>query len=55
MAATVGDVVHVSRHEKGGHFAAYERPEDLAGDLREMFGRSGPCYGVVRGKDGYSS
>ena len=40
-------------HAKGGHFAAYERPEDLVGDLRKMFGKGGPAFGVVPGKNGY--
>ncbi|KAI9443142.1 hypothetical protein H4582DRAFT_2072221 [Lactarius indigo] len=39
--------------EVGGHFAAYEQPEALVGDLRKMFGKSGPAAGVVPGCDGY--
>ncbi|KAL4262636.1 peptidase S33 family protein [Pleurotus pulmonarius] len=46
-------VVYQKEHDKGGHFAAHERPDDLVGDLREMFGKKGPCFGVVPGKDGY--
>ena len=42
-----------AKHDKGGHFAAWEVPETLAGDLREMFSKGGPAYGVVPGKDGY--
>ena len=38
---TFGDVVFERRHEDGGHFAAYERPELLVGDLKEMFGEDG--------------
>ncbi|KAF9800854.1 hypothetical protein IEO21_10278 [Rhodonia placenta] len=53
-ARTLGNVVFEAEHEKGGHFAAHERPEDLAGDLRKMFGKGGPAYGVVPGKDGYA-
>lgn len=53
MAATAGELVHVNRHDKGGHFAAYERPDDLVDDLREMFGKSGPCFAVVKGQSGY--
>jgi hypothetical protein len=53
MAATAGELVHVNRHDKGGHFAAYERPDDLVDDLREMFGKLGPCFAVVKGKSGY--
>ncbi|CAG9939755.1 unnamed protein product [Clonostachys rosea f. rosea IK726] len=36
---TLGPVVFEARHEAGGHFAAYERPEELAGDVKRMFGR----------------
>lgn len=46
-------VVFESEHESGGHFAAYERPEALVGDLRKMFGKSGPAAGVVPGCTGY--
>ena len=49
---TLGRVVQQSEFEKGGHFAAYEMPEELAGDLKKMFGKGGPGYGVVTGKDG---
>ncbi|KAH9056307.1 Alpha/Beta hydrolase protein [Lactarius vividus] len=34
-------IVFESEHEVGGHFAAYEQPEALVGDLRKMFGKSG--------------
>lgn len=44
-----------SEHRRGGHFAAFEQPELLAGDLRKMFGRGGPAFGVVPGgKTGYA-
>ncbi|OTB17837.1 hypothetical protein K445DRAFT_315577 [Daldinia sp. EC12] len=36
---TLGPVVFEKRHEDGGHFAAFERPEKLAADLRTMFGK----------------
>ncbi|RDL35681.1 putative epoxide hydrolase [Venustampulla echinocandica] len=38
---TMGPVVYEIRHPDGGHFAAYERPELLVGDLRKMFGEEG--------------
>ncbi|KAL0958923.1 hypothetical protein HGRIS_014239 [Hohenbuehelia grisea] len=47
-------VVFESEHERGGHFAAFERPEDLVGDLRNMFGKGGGAFGVVPGKNGYA-
>ena len=42
-----------ARHDRGGHFAAFEVPELLAGDLRKLFGRGGACEGVVGGKRGF--
>ncbi|KAL0562600.1 hypothetical protein V5O48_019485 [Marasmius crinis-equi] len=47
------NVVFYEGHERGGHFAAHEVPELLVEDLRKMFGKGGPAYGVVSGKDGY--
>ena len=44
---TMGPVVFEGTHDKGGHFAAWERPEDLVGDLRIMFGRGGGAEGVL--------
>ncbi|KAH9018198.1 alpha/beta-hydrolase [Lactarius deliciosus] len=48
-----GKIVFESEHKVGGHFAAYEQPEALVGDLRKMFGKSGPAAGVVSGRSGY--
>ncbi|KAI3609549.1 epoxide hydrolase [Moniliophthora roreri] len=47
-------IVFTSDHERGGHFAAHEKPDALVADLRKMFGKGGPAYGVVPGKDGYA-
>lgn len=44
---TLGPVVFEVVHEDGGHFAAHERPEELAGDLRSMFGEGGGGFDVV--------
>ena len=49
-----GNLVFANEHTKGGHFAAFEQPVLLAGDLRKMFGRGGPAFGVVPGKAGYA-
>ncbi|KAI1413686.1 alpha/beta-hydrolase [Hypoxylon sp. FL1857] len=38
---TLGPVVFETRHEEGGHFAAFEKPEVLVGDLKKMFARKG--------------
>ncbi|KAJ4353381.1 uncharacterized protein N0V89_005110 [Didymosphaeria variabile] len=50
---TLGDVVHESVNEKGGHFAAWERPDVISKDLQDMFGKKGPLYKIVPGKSGY--
>ncbi|KAK3349938.1 Alpha/Beta hydrolase protein [Lasiosphaeria hispida] len=43
---TLGPVVFERVHDDGGHFASWERPEQLAGDIREMFGPGGGAYDV---------
>ncbi|EIW83979.1 alpha beta-hydrolase [Coniophora puteana RWD-64-598 SS2] len=35
------NVVFESMRESGGHFAAHEKPAELVGDLRRMFGKTG--------------
>lgn len=49
----MGKIVMDAEHDRGGHFAAYEVPELFTGDLRRMFGRGGPAFGVVARNDGY--
>ncbi|KAJ7644627.1 Alpha/Beta hydrolase protein [Roridomyces roridus] len=49
----LGKIVFDREHDGGGHFAAYEKPEALSGDLRDMFGQGGPAFGVVKGRNGY--
>ncbi|EMD39695.1 hypothetical protein CERSUDRAFT_112003 [Gelatoporia subvermispora B] len=51
---TVGKVVSETEHERGGHFAAHEIPVELVNDVRKMFVKGGPAYGVVSGKNGYA-
>jgi hypothetical protein len=36
-AETLGNVVFWKNHEKGGHFAMYERPEEMVDDLTEFY------------------
>ncbi|TEB24606.1 alpha/beta-hydrolase, partial [Coprinellus micaceus] len=48
------NLVFEAEHTAGGHFAAHEQPELLVGDLRKMFGKGGPAFGVVPGKGGYA-
>lgn len=45
--------MHESVSDKGGHFAAWERPDIIAADLNTMFGKGGACYGIVKGRNGY--
>lgn len=49
----MGNIVFESEHGSGGHFAAHEKPDGLAADLRAMFGKAGPAFGVVSGRTGY--
>jgi hypothetical protein len=49
----MGPIKLMNIHERGGHFAGWEKPKELAADLCEMFGKGGGAYGVVEGKDGY--
>ncbi|KAJ5635215.1 epoxide hydrolase [Penicillium longicatenatum] len=49
----IGNVVKETEFERGGHFAAWEVPELVAGDLKEFLGKDGPAYAVIEGKDGY--
>ncbi|KAI0533930.1 microsomal epoxide hydrolase [Xylaria digitata] len=44
----LGNVVFEKHHDKGGHFAAWEAPDALVGDLREMFGTKGGAEGSVK-------
>ncbi|KLO06966.1 alpha/beta-hydrolase [Schizopora paradoxa] len=50
----IGKVVFMSEHENGGHFAAYEKPDELVRDLHKFLGKGGPAHGVVDGNNGYS-
>ncbi|PHH90057.1 hypothetical protein CDD83_4629 [Cordyceps sp. RAO-2017] len=47
-ARAMGPVVFGRRHQSGGHFAAFERPGELADDLRAMFGNGGGAGEVAR-------
>ncbi|KAI2637555.1 microsomal epoxide hydrolase [Xylaria nigripes] len=51
---TLGSLVFQRAHKDGGHFAAWERPDDLIQDLRDMFGKGGGAYGCVKNATGYS-
>ena len=52
-AEGMGRIVHVSESNKGGHFAALERPDIIADDLKTMFGKGGKAFGVLEGNNGY--
>lgn len=53
-ARTLGPVAYESENDAGGHFAAWEKPEIIARDLRAVFGKKGPCYNIVKGQNGYA-
>ncbi|ETS81301.1 hypothetical protein PFICI_06303 [Pestalotiopsis fici W106-1] len=44
----LGHVVYEKTHERGGHFAAWEAPQAIIGDLRAMFGKKGAAAGVFK-------
>ncbi|KAH6679213.1 epoxide hydrolase [Halenospora varia] len=46
--SSLGEVVFEHEHERGGHFASWEVPEGVAGDLQVMFGKGGGAYGAVK-------
>ncbi|TRM64035.1 Alpha/Beta hydrolase protein [Schizophyllum amplum] len=48
ISQSMGNVVFEADHQKGGHFAAYEVPELLVGDLRRMFGKGGPAFEAMK-------
>ncbi|KAM5454863.1 putative microsomal epoxide hydrolase [Microsporum audouinii] len=50
---SIGNVVRETEFEKGGHFAAWEVPEDLAADIQGFFGKKGQAYRALVGTDGY--
>lgn len=51
---TLGEVVFESQKVKGGHFAAWEIPGEIVADLRQMFGKGGPCGQSAREISGRS-
>ncbi|KAI1653180.1 alpha/beta-hydrolase [Daldinia decipiens] len=52
---TLGNVVFEKEHESGGHFATWERPDDIITDVREMFGKGGGAFGIIKDATGYAS
>ncbi|KAI1154529.1 microsomal epoxide hydrolase [Nemania diffusa] len=50
---TLGELVFERSHKDGGHFASWERPNEIVQDLRDMFGKGGGAYGCVEGATGY--
>jgi hypothetical protein len=47
-ASTMGNLRFWKMHQSGGHFAAWERPDQLVEDLREFYGPGGGAAGVVK-------
>lgn len=52
---TQGETVFEKVHESGGHFAAWEKPKEIIEDVREMFGKGGGAYRVIKERWGYES
>ncbi|KAF8918857.1 Alpha/Beta hydrolase protein [Mucidula mucida] len=50
---TNANLVFSKYHSEGGNFAAHEVPNLLVEDLRTMFKKGGPAFGVVSGRTGY--
>ena len=51
----MGPLVYESENESGGHFIAWERPEAIVRDLREMLGRGQLHTVLVKKKVRYLS
>jgi hypothetical protein len=51
----LGNVTFSNEHDNGGHFAAYEKPEALVSDVKQMFAKGSKAFGVVANKTGYAS
>lgn len=49
----MGPLILASEYDHGGHFAAWERPDAIVKDLREMFGKLGGAFACVEGRNGY--
>nr|POF17601.1 putative epoxide hydrolase [Quercus suber] len=45
---TLGEVVLQSEHERGGHFAAWESPGEIAKDLKAMLAEGGSCASLFQ-------
>ncbi|PPQ96452.1 hypothetical protein CVT26_005123 [Gymnopilus dilepis] len=48
-------VVFESEHDSGGHFACHEKPNEIVDNLRKMFEKGGPAFGVVQSKSGHAT
>lgn len=44
----LGPIAFSKRHKSGGHFAAYEKPNELADDLQTMFSSKGGAHAVTK-------
>lgn len=47
-AHSLGPLVFSAVHKQGGHFAAHERPHQLALDLQSMFGTAGGAHDIAK-------
>lgn len=49
----LGNIVFQRDHDSGGHFFAWEKPDLLVQDVRDMFRKNGGAFGVVKDKTGF--
>lgn len=49
----MGTVVFEGEHDSGGHFAAWEKPEHMARDLKNMFGKGAEAAASLGDANGY--
>ncbi|KAH0347073.1 alpha/beta-hydrolase, partial [Aureobasidium melanogenum] len=49
----IGPVVFENEHDTGGHFAAWEKPEHLAKDLKDMYRKGAEAAQVLGDANGY--
>lgn len=51
----LGNIVFDRKNDSGGHFFAYETPEYLIKDVRDMFRRGARAHGIINGRTGYTA
>ena len=49
----LGNIIFDRKNPSGGHFFAYETPQQLIRDVRDMFRKGSSGFGLVNGHTGY--